>query len=83
LPQSRLALDNLSDHETVLEIRADDRPGLLHYLTQQISELGNNIHSARVATWGHEARDVFYVTNAAGGKLSQEEVVALAAALRE
>ena len=77
------ALDNLSDHETVLEIRADDRPGLLHYLTRKISELGGNIHSARVATWGHEARDVFYVTNAAGGKLSHEEVAALAAALKE
>lgn len=56
-------MDNLADHSTVLEIRADDTSGLLYFLTRKISELGWNIHSARVATWGHEARDVFYVTD--------------------
>ena len=76
-----IVLDNLSDHQTVLEIRCEDKPGLLNYLTHKISELGLNIHSARVATWGYEARDVFYVTNSSGVKLNVEQISKLHAAL--
>jgi len=74
-------LANLSDHHTVIEVRALDRPGLLYYLTAKIAELGWSIHSARVATWGHEARDVFYVTDASGGILDAGEVARLRVAL--
>jgi|GEM_PF-1137515 len=66
--------DNVSDHHTVLEIRADDAPGLLHYLTGKIAEHGMNIHSARVATWGHQARDVFYVTDTNGNLMTSESL---------
>lgn len=76
-------LENLSEHETVIEIRAEDTPGLLHYLTRKISDMGWNIHSARVATWGHEARDVFYVTTSSGDKLNVEQVAQLRGALEE
>lgn len=68
------ALDNLSDHETVLEVRTTDTPGLLYYLTRKIAEQGFSIHSARIATWGHEARDVFYVTGPAGYKLNARQL---------
>jgi [protein-PII] uridylyltransferase len=70
-------LDNLSEHQTVLEVRALDTPGLLHYLTRALSELGFDIHSARVVTWGHEARDVFYLTTHDGQMLSDEQVDAI------
>ncbi len=75
------ALENLSDHETVIEVRTSDRPGLLHYLTRRISELGLDIHNARVATWGHEVRDVFYVTNRDGSRMSAEQLTELQTAL--
>ena len=71
------ALENLSDHETVLEIRAIDCPGLLHYFTSKLAELGWSIHSARVATWGHEAHDVFYVTDDSASKLSPAQIARL------
>jgi [protein-PII] uridylyltransferase len=74
-------LDNLSDHESVVEFRAFDAHGILYYLTRKISELGFDIHSARVATWGHEARDVFYITNKDGQKLSEAELERLGQAL--
>ena len=74
-------LGNLSDSETVIEVRAHDVPGLLYYLTRRISDLGLNIHTARVATWGHEARDAFYVTNADRKKLEADEVAKLGNAL--
>ncbi|MCL4499792.1 MAG: ACT domain-containing protein, partial [Chloroflexi bacterium] len=75
-------MENLSDHETVVEIRAVDVPGILHYLTRRISRQGLNIHSARVATWGHEVRDVFYITNSGGNRLTEEQIDSLTAALQ-
>jgi [protein-PII] uridylyltransferase len=74
-------LDNLSDHESVIEVRVLDAHGILHYLTRKISEAGFNIHSAHVATWGHEARDVFYITNSDGDKLSEDELTSLQGSL--
>lgn len=62
-------MSHLSDQHTVIEIEADDRPGLLYRLTRAVSFLRWNIHSARVATWGNRARDVFYVTDESGRKL--------------
>lgn len=76
-------LENLSEHETVVEIRAEDTPGLLHYLTRKISEMGWNIHSAKVATWGYEARDAFYVTTPEGAKLNVEQVARLHSSLND
>lgn len=75
------AVENLSDHHTVLEIRTDDTPGLLYYLTRMIAGQGLNIHSARIATWGHEARDAFYVTDSDSRKLSAEKVKSFSDAL--
>lgn len=74
-------LEDVSEHDTVLEIRAADRPGLLYYLTRKMSELGWNIHSARVATWDREARDVFYVTDHANNKLDSRQIERLSKAL--
>jgi len=70
-------LENLSDHQTVVEVRALDTYGLLHHLTCTLSELGFDIHSARVVTWGHEARDVFYVTTRDGRMLTEQQVAAI------
>ena len=73
--------ETLSDHHTVVEIRTKDTPGLLYYLTRMIARQTLNIHSARIATWGHEARDAFYVTNDQGRKLTPEEVESFAESL--
>ena len=74
---------NLSAHETVIEVHAPDEPGLLYRLTRTITGLGWNIHSARVAVWGDEARYVFYVTDRAGSRLSTRQVSLLRDRLRE
>ena len=75
--------ENLSDHHTVVEIRTKDTPGLLYYLTRMIAQQGLNIHSARIATWGHEARDAFYVTDGLGHKLTPKEVKSFADSLQQ
>lgn len=58
-----LVKNDWSEHYTVIEVSALDRPGLLFELTRAISTLKLNIASAHVATFGERAVDVFYVTD--------------------
>ncbi len=56
-------LDNTASEElTVIEVHALDRPGLLFDLARGLSDLGLDIGSAHIATFGEKAVDVFYVT---------------------
>jgi [protein-PII] uridylyltransferase len=59
-----------SDRHTVIEVSGLDRPGLLFQLTAAISKLDLNIASAHVATFGERARDVFYVTDLLGARIT-------------
>jgi [protein-PII] uridylyltransferase len=70
-PASVTVVPDASDVATVLEVRAHDRPGLLHRVGQALSAAQVDIRSAKVATWGAEAVDVFYLVDpATGGPLS-------------
>ncbi|MGN6161172.1 MAG: ACT domain-containing protein, partial [Marmoricola sp.] len=46
---------------SVIEVRADDRPGLIYTVCRALAELGISVRSAHVATLGPQAVDVFYV----------------------
>jgi len=64
----------------VLEVVAQDRPGLLYSLASAISSLGCNIEVVLVDTEAHKAIDVFHITRQ-GGKPSRDLAEALGAAL--
>lgn len=49
---------------TVLEVRADDRPGLIYTVCRSLAEMGVSVRSAHVTTLGPQAVDVFYVQEA-------------------
>ncbi len=74
----QLDIDNVaSPWYTIVEVRADDRRGLLHRVTEAFSRAGVQIQHATVRTEGDQAVDVFLVTNANGNKLDPDGEAAL------
>ena len=65
----------------LIEIVAQDRPGLLYDLASAISSQGCNIEVVLIDTESHKAIDVFYVT-AGGRKPAGEQLDKLGEALR-
>ncbi len=69
-----VVIDNsASQEQTVIEVHALDRPGLLFELARGLSDLGLDIASAHIATFGEKAVDVFYVTDASRKKVAGDE----------
>jgi [protein-PII] uridylyltransferase len=66
----------LSPSATLIEVVAEDRPGLLYDLAYTISSAGCNIEVVLIDTEAHKALDVFYVT-IGGHKLWPEHETAL------
>ncbi len=71
-PPSVHLVPDASDSATVLEIRAHDRPGLLHRVGRALSAAEVDIRSAKVSTWGAEAVDVFYIVDPVTGEALDE-----------
>jgi [protein-PII] uridylyltransferase len=70
---ARLHFDNEhSQKYTVLEIVADDAPGLLHRISRVVSEQGCDLDLALIATEGRKAIDVLHLTKA-GKKLVEHD----------
>jgi [protein-PII] uridylyltransferase len=65
----------------VLEVRAEDEPGLVHVIAGALSGLGLDIAFAAIATEKHHALDVFYLTDARGRGLDAEQMRAVEATL--
>ena len=70
-----------STRTTVIEVNARDRDGLLARLARAIHELGLQIHSAHITTYGERAVDTFYLTDSSGKKLDDAKIEALRASL--
>lgn len=81
-PPSVAVLGDASAVATVIEVRAGDTPGLLHRVASAIAESGADIATARVATLGAEAIDVFYLTGPQGARLPAPEAERVAERIR-
>ena len=69
-PPLRVTIDNeSSDRCTVVDVFAQDRPGLLYLITKTLFDLELSVVLAKISTHFDQVVDVFYVTNAAGEKI--------------
>ncbi len=75
-------LTGAASEATVLEVRMDDRPGVVHLVCQALAELGLSLRSAHVATHGPQALDVFYVVGPDGKQLRDDEAEAACVVVR-
>ncbi len=72
-----------STRSTVLEVRADDRPGLVYLVCAALAGQRISVRSAHVSTLGPQAVDVFYLQEEGAGRLSDERAAAAAHAVRD
>ncbi|WP_171114428.1 MULTISPECIES: [protein-PII] uridylyltransferase [Streptomyces] len=68
---------------TVIEVRAQDAPGLLFRIGRALEDAGVRVRSAHVSTLGANAVDAFYVTGPEGAPLPGAETAAVARKLEE
>ena len=79
---TRVEFDNeCSTHSTLLEVIAQDRPGLLYAIGSQLAQQKCNIEIALIDTEGQMAIDVFYLTSG-GQKLNVQAREKLRKALK-
>ena len=68
---------------TVIEVRAQDAPGLLFRIGRALEDAAVRMRSAHVSTLGANAVDAFYVTGPEGAPLPSEEAPAVARKVEE
>jgi [protein-PII] uridylyltransferase len=61
--------DRASDLATVVEVRCADGPAVLYRITRALDSAGARVRSARIATYGAEVVDAFYVLGPDGRRL--------------
>jgi [protein-PII] uridylyltransferase len=71
-----------STQATVVEVRVDDRPGVVHLVCAALARLDLSVRSAHVTTLGPQAVDVFYVQEPGAGALSDERAASAVHAVR-
>ncbi|REK13082.1 MAG: [protein-PII] uridylyltransferase [Planctomycetota bacterium] len=70
---SRVLIDNSSsDYFTIIDVFAHDRRGLLYTIAQTLFEMDLSLSVAKIGTYLDQVVDVFYVTDQAGRKLTDE-----------
>jgi [protein-PII] uridylyltransferase len=71
---AKIRIDNqLSAFYTIIEVFAQDRPGLLFGITDTLYRSGYNIYFAKIATQGDQVVDIFYIKDLNGHKIQSNE----------
>ncbi|MFC1526807.1 bifunctional uridylyltransferase/uridylyl-removing protein GlnD [Candidatus Latescibacterota bacterium] len=74
--QPEISFENqASDRYTVIDVRAQDKVGLLYRITHLLGEMELDIHMAIINTVADRATDAFYVVDGQGAKIVNYEVL--------
>lgn len=74
--EEHVLIDNSSSSRyTIIEVHAGERLGALYQLTQTLTDLGLDIHRAKIATEVEQLIDIFYVTKRNGKKLEEDDFI--------
>jgi len=72
----RVIFDNkTSNNYTILEVKCKNAPGVLYRITKVITNLGCQINTANVSTYGDRVVDIFYLKNAFGSKIDDNTTI--------
>lgn len=72
--KTRVVINNeISDANTVVEVYAQDRIGLLYTISSTLFNMGIYIDVAKISTMGEQVTDVFYIKDIFGQKIYYEE----------
>jgi [protein-PII] uridylyltransferase len=66
---------DVSDDFTIIDIFAQDEPGLLFRISRALSEAGLTIYRARISTEANRAIDAFYVQDRHGKKIRSARLI--------
>ncbi|MHB8744616.1 MAG: [protein-PII] uridylyltransferase, partial [Sulfuricaulis sp.] len=58
---------------TIMEVTAQDRPGLLYQVALALKECRANLMAAKVATYGERAEDIFFINDHSRQPLTDPE----------
>jgi [protein-PII] uridylyltransferase len=67
--------NNASETHTVVEVHTEDRLGLLRLITKALVDAGCDLSFAKIATFGVDVVDVFYVHDLEGHRVTDPEHV--------
>jgi [protein-PII] uridylyltransferase len=67
--------NNASEAHTVVEVHTEDRLGLLRVITKALVDAGCDLSFAKIATYGVDVVDVFYVHDLEGHRITDPEHV--------
>ncbi len=70
----RVLIDNdSSQRSTILEVFANDSPGLLSSIARVLFDAGVSVQAAKIGTYLDQVVDAFHLTDHAGGKIVDQE----------
>jgi [protein-PII] uridylyltransferase len=72
-----------SHQATVMEVRVEDRPGVVYLVCSALARLDVSVRSAHLTTLGPQAVDVFYVQEQGAGALSDERAASAVHSVRQ
>ncbi len=66
--------ETLQGQQTIIEVIAQDRPGLLYQIAEVFDKHDIKLQNAKVATFGARIEDIFIVTNLANKPITDSEI---------